>query len=189
MNMIDRKEFQFKKPEKKDGAFLHYLVSECPPLDLNSMYAYFLVSTHFSETSIIVFKKGAQEKTPVGMISAYVLPENPTVLFIWQVAVLKDYRKKDIAKTMFKELLKRPGLGFIKYVHTTIAPENRPSRRLFRYVADYLETKFVTQKFLKKEDFLSLPNMSNGGHSRKNKPAHDEEELIKIGPIKKMPIS
>lgn len=32
-----------RPPERKDGAALHDLIASCPPLDLNSRYAYLLL--------------------------------------------------------------------------------------------------------------------------------------------------
>ena len=75
---------QMRPPSRKDGAALHRLISECPPLDLNSLYAYLLLAEHFSDTCVLAESAGGRID---GFISAYVLPDRPDVLFVWQVAV------------------------------------------------------------------------------------------------------
>jgi hypothetical protein len=71
-------------PTRKDGAAIHHLISECPPLDLNSLYAYLLLGEHFSDTCVLAESAGGRIN---GFISAYVIPTRPDVLFVWQVAV------------------------------------------------------------------------------------------------------
>src|SRR3546814_10843028 len=39
-----------RMPHKTDASGIHRLISECPPLDLNSVYTYLLLSEHFSRT-------------------------------------------------------------------------------------------------------------------------------------------
>src|SRR5690606_39264906 len=75
---------QFRQPRRTDGAALHRLVSECPPLDVNSLYAYLLLCEHFSATCVVAESAGGLID---GFISAYVPPTRPDVIFVWQVAV------------------------------------------------------------------------------------------------------
>ena len=40
-------------PAVGDAKAIHALVGSCPPLDLNSTYAYLLLCAHFAETCVI----------------------------------------------------------------------------------------------------------------------------------------
>ena len=64
-----------RKPERQDGAAIHALIAACPPLDLNSVYAYLLLCEHHAKTYVIVQHSGATE----GAITAYSCRNNPTL--------------------------------------------------------------------------------------------------------------
>src|SRR3546814_263259 len=72
-----------RMPHKTDASGIHRLISECPPLDLNSVYTYLLLSEHFSRACIVA----GRGDTLDGFVSAYLPPERPGTLFVWQVAV------------------------------------------------------------------------------------------------------
>src|SRR3546814_7464641 len=93
-------------PHKTDASGIHRLISECPPLDLNSVYTYLLLSEHFSRTCIVA----GRGDTLDGFVSAYLPPERPGTLFVWQVAVHARARGQGLARFMLTELLQRPGL-------------------------------------------------------------------------------
>ena len=109
-------------PDRKDGAAIHRLISECPPLDLNSLYAYLLLCEHFSDTSVIAESAGGRID---GFISAYVIPTRPDVLFVWQVAVHARARGHRLARAMLRELLQRKGLAHVRHLETTVGPDNQ----------------------------------------------------------------
>ena len=163
----------FGKPNKNDGIYLYDLVSQCPPLDLNSLYAYHLVARHFYDTSVVVRK--SQTRAPAGMVSAYLLPENRETLFIWQVAVSETMRGQGLAVQMLEHLLKRPALRHIKYIETTISPSNLASQKLFHHITRKLSSEITESDFLKEDDFKSLCNV--------NEASHEEEKLFRIGPV------
>ena len=50
----------------------------------STLYAYLLLAEHFSDTCVLAESAGGRID---GFISAYVLPDRPDVLFVWQVAV------------------------------------------------------------------------------------------------------
>ena len=95
-----RRTQQMRPPSRKDGAALHRLISECPPLDLNSLYAYLLLAEHFSDTCVLAESAGGRID---GFISAYVLPDRPDVLFVWQVAVHARTRPS-VSRAMLRAL-------------------------------------------------------------------------------------
>ena len=64
----------FRKPESQDGSRVHKLISECKPLDENSVYCNLLQCTHFADTSVAAEMDGDL----VGFISGYIHPSSRT---------------------------------------------------------------------------------------------------------------
>lgn len=149
-------------PELADGKPVHELIARCPPLDLNSSYNYFLLCSHFRQTCVIAESNGEIG----GFLSAYLLPESPGTLFVWQVAVDESMRGTGLAGRMLDELLARPACRGVKRIETTIAPGNAPSRRVFERLAERLGGHTGETTFLEARHF--------------GKEGHDEERLIHI---------
>ena len=152
--------------QPQDGAALHRLISECPPLDLNSLYAYLLLAEHFSDTCVLAESAGGRID---GFISAYVLPDRPDVLFVWQVAVHARARGHRLGRAMLRELLRRKGLEHVRHLETTVGPDNQASRRSFAGLAAELGAHVSEQPFFDRQLF--------GGAD------HDDEMLLRIGPF------
>jgi L-2,4-diaminobutyric acid acetyltransferase len=155
----------FRQPERRDGAVLHDLIAACPPLDLNSRYAYLLVCEHFADTSIIAEQDGVM----VGAVTAYIPPTHPDTLFVWQVAVSAQMRGQKLASRMLEHLLShcvRPRC--LRWVEATISPSNEPSRKLFIQFAARHDAGVTTTPLFTARDF---------GNSQ-----HEEELLYRIGP-------
>jgi len=148
---------------------LYRLVSECRPLDLNSKYAYFLIASHFSETSVIAF----DGDIPAAMTSAYIKPEEKDTLFIWQIAVLQKYRGKKLALKMLNEILSRPALRNIQYIETTVTETNAASEKVFLNLAEKLKCPVGKTEFINSKDFTD----------EKDSSFHETEFLYKIGPL------
>lgn len=155
-----------RAPQKHDAAAIHGLVSQCEPLDLNSLYTYLLLSEHFHGTCVIAQGIGGAE----GFVSAYIPPGRPDVLFVWQVAVHKSARGKGLARTMLDEILRRPGMSAIQYIETTVGPDNHASRNLFASMARSLGADLCETPLFGGDLF--------GMH------VHDDEPLIRIGPFR-----
>jgi L-2,4-diaminobutyric acid acetyltransferase len=154
----------YRSPRQSDAVRIDNLVKACPPLDVNSTYAYQLVCTHFAETSIVA----EIENQPAGFISAYLEPQTPTVLFVWQVAVSPHARGRGIGLGMLRWLLDRPACGHVRHLETTITPSNESSWHMFRGLAGRLHVPCDVSPHVSSEDL--------GG-------AHEPEHLVRIGPI------
>lgn len=163
--MSPESDISLRLPELADGKPVHELIQRCPPLDVNSSYNYFLLCSHFRGTCIIAEKDGSI----CGFLSAYLLPEQPDTLFIWQMAVDNTARGSGLAGRMLDEVLHRPACREVRFVETTISPDNIPSRRVFERLAERLGTITSEMAFLEARHF--------GGE------AHDDERLIRLGPI------
>ncbi|MQY42513.1 diaminobutyrate acetyltransferase [Epibacterium sp. SM1969] len=120
-----------RKPVAKDGAEVWKLVRACRPLDENSMYCNLLQCDHFANTCVI-----AELSDEVsGWISAYVMPNEPDTLFVWQVAVAEAARGRGLGALMLQNILNRPQCKDVTRVQTTITADNEASWALFRKFA------------------------------------------------------
>ncbi|MDF2153525.1 diaminobutyrate acetyltransferase [Vibrio sp. CAU 1672] len=118
----------FREPTVRDGDAIYSLIAECPPLDMNSSYCNFLQSTHFSKTCMLVEFGGKV----AGFISGYQKPDEPQVLFVWQVAVSPRFRGHGLAFRMLDALLNREHLSGVQTIETTITEDNSASWALFK---------------------------------------------------------
>ena len=75
-----------REPRRKDGAAIHQLIAECPPLDLNSLYAYLLLCEHNRGTCVLAESAGGRID---GFISAYVLADRPDAVSYTHLDVYK----------------------------------------------------------------------------------------------------
>lgn len=138
-------------------------------LDVNSAYAYMLIGEHHAGTSVVAEIGGHL----VGFITAYVLPEDPQTLFVWQVGVAAAGRGRGLATRMLFEILLREGCADVHYLDTTIGPSNEASRALFRGLARRLNTDVVESELFSSEMF---------GDFEEDEP-HEPEILFRIGPF------
>ena len=160
----------FREPRLEDGAKVYALIRACPPLDVNSAYAYFLLSDHFRQTTVVAESEGRL----VGCITAYLRPDQPDVVFVWQVAVHADARGQGLARRMLDEVANRPAVANAKWMETTISPSNAPSRRLFASWAESRQVPIEESAYLTPEHFQPA-----GGDA-----SHEAECLFRIGPLR-----
>ncbi len=120
-----------RKPTREDGAAVWDLISECKPLDENSMYCNLLQCDHFADTCVLAELDGEV----VGWISAHLPPSEPGTLFVWQVAVSEKARGMGLGMKMLKELAARPECAEVTGLQTTITADNSASWALFRKFA------------------------------------------------------
>lgn len=157
-------QFLFREPGIADGAALYRLVRDCPPLDLNSPYAYLLLCAHHAGTCVVA--DGADGIA--GFVSAYRPPATPEIVFVWQLAVAPAARGHGLALRLLQHLLAQPALNGCRWLETTVTPSNTASRRVFASLAAQLGTGSEERTFFSAEDFQD--------------PHHEPEMLIRIGP-------
>jgi L-2,4-diaminobutyric acid acetyltransferase len=153
-----------RPPGKEDGAALHDLVRVNPPLDMNSVYCYVLLCTHFSDTCIVAEKDGEL----IGFVTGYIKPGEPDVYFLWQVGVGREGRGRGLALKMIQAILARKSCRGIRELQTTVTRSNRPSRNLFARLAREENAEITEQ-----EDFFSRENLAG----------HAAECLFRIAPL------
>jgi len=154
-----------RAPTAEDGAAVYELIAQCPPLDTNSMYCNLLQSSHFSDTSVAA----ELDEDIVGFISGYILPKQPDTLFIWQVAVGEKARGQGLASQMLAEILSRSTCQQVKYIETTITPDNRASWALFESLANKLNANLNRSVMFDRQQHFA--------------DQHETEMLVKIGPF------
>jgi L-2,4-diaminobutyric acid acetyltransferase len=144
-----QEEIQLRKPRLGDGLDVHQLIANSPPLDLNSVYSYYLLSDHFRDSCVIAESQGKV----VGFLSAYRIPSRPSTLFVWQVVVNRALRGKKIAWRMLDAVLQRYQGDELDYVEATVNPDNIASRRLFEHLAKERQTVIEEETYLAADAF------------------------------------
>jgi L-2,4-diaminobutyric acid acetyltransferase len=158
-------ELVFSSPDATDGLKVHQLIAACPPLDPNSIYCNLLQCHHFADTSVKVEKDGRL----VAFISGYIPPRQPDVLFIWQVAVSAEARGQGVGGRMLQYLVDSPACRNVRYMHTTVTPDNKASTAMFASFASKRNAACSEQVLFDRERHF-------GGR-------HDSEVLFTIGPF------
>ncbi|WP_424982588.1 diaminobutyrate acetyltransferase [Maritalea sp. S77] len=122
----------FRKPTANDGSVVWDIVKNSGKLDENSIYCNLLQCTHFAGTCAIAEVDGK----PMGWISAYIPPQSPDTLFVWQVCVAEEARGLGIAKQLIHTVLKRDVCEDVRKIESTITKDNDASWALFGAIAD-----------------------------------------------------
>lgn len=154
-----------RRPTSEDGFDVHQLITLCPPLDTNSVYCNLLQCSHFAETSVAA----SIDNQLAGFISGYLVPDQPSTLFIWQVAVSESARGRGLATKMIQHILARDNCQDVTHLETTITEDNQASWALFKGIAKSYATGLNETVFFEKE--------------RHFQNQHDSETLVRIGPF------
>lgn len=143
-------EIQLRNPSANDGIAINSLVRRAGTLDENSLYCNLLQASHFSDTSLVA----EINRQLVGSITGYRLPNSPTTLFVWQVAVDPDYRGQGLASKLLLTLSKQLIAQGITHLETTITKNNMASRQLFTRFAERSGNRLEIQAYFDKEQHL-----------------------------------
>ncbi len=152
-------------PVPEHGVAVHDLVAACPPLDRNSIYANLLQCSHFAPTSAIALRGDEV----VGWVSGYIPPAAQATWFLWQVAVAPVARGRGLAQRLIDDILARPVCAGVRFLETTITPDNEASWRLFRGVARRLGAPMTHEAWFDRDRHFDG--------------RHDTEMLVRIGPF------
>lgn len=156
-----------RRPTLDDGRRLWDVARRSGALDLNSPYAYVLLSTHFAETSLVAERDG----DVVGFVAAYRPPTEPDALFVWQVAVDADARQGGLGLALLDAAAQRAEADDgLRWVLASVTPSNTPSCRLFRSLATSLGAAIEVAPWIEEEHFPGDQD-------------HEAERLVRIGPI------
>lgn len=125
----------FRTPSSEDGMEVWDLIRKAGPLDENSVYCNLIQCDHFADTCVIAELDGEI----VGWISAFIPPDTPDTLFVWQVAVGEAARGCGVAKRMLTHLFEREICADVTNLKTTITGDNDASWALFNSFADSMD--------------------------------------------------
>lgn len=125
--VLDADGLGVRAPSFDDGALMWEMTRAAGTLDLNSPYAYMLKCRDFPHTCAIAEVYGR----PAGFVVGHRVPARPDVLFIWQIAVLPDFRGLGIAGRMLDDLLARDANAGVRTLEATVTPSNAASAALF----------------------------------------------------------
>ncbi|WP_077624063.1 diaminobutyrate acetyltransferase [Sediminibacillus massiliensis] len=154
----------FEKPAVEDGSAMWQLVNDST-LDQNSAYKYIMMSEFFSETCVVAKEDGKV----VGFVTAFIPPERPDAVFVWQIGVSPEQRGKGIASKLLHELINREACQDVRYVEATVTPSNNASQSLFRRLAHEYNTRCEVSELFSKDLFPTE--------------GHEEELNFRVGPI------
>ncbi|HYZ10247.1 MAG TPA: diaminobutyrate acetyltransferase [Pseudonocardiaceae bacterium] len=161
-------------PDVSQGGRLWQLARDSAVLDVNSSYAYLLWCHDFAATSAVAL---AGEGV-VGFVTGYLRPDAPDALMVWQVAVDSNQRGRGLASRMLHHLLDRLSPRGVRWLHTTISPDNAASIRLFSGVARDRGTGIERRDLFAAHHF---PAEEATGSE------HQAEDLYVIGPLSGQP--
>ena len=166
---ISLQQAELRLPSPTDGASVFRLISQCSPLDTNSMYCNLLQCTHFADTSVAAVQSNSSAEELLGFISGYLIPERNNTLFIWQVAVSETARGMGLAGNMLQHILDREQCRHVNYLETTITESNQASWALFESLSKKLHTALEKSIMFDCNDHLAGD--------------HDTEYLARLGPF------
>ena len=146
--MAAKDEITLREPVGEDGSAVWELVKECKPLDENSMYCNLIQCDHFAETCVLAEIDGEA----VGWISAYIRPDDPDTLFVWQVAVSAKARGAGLGTRMLEHILDREVCADVTQMQTTITTDNDASWALFSRFADRQDGDMDSEPHFKREE-------------------------------------
>jgi len=112
-------------PRVEDGAAIWRIARDSEVLDLNSSYSYLLWCRDFAGTSAVA---RTDDGRPVGFVTAYLRPDRPRTLLVWQVAVDTAHRGRGLAARLLDALTARVMSEHgVTGIETTITPGNTAS--------------------------------------------------------------
>ncbi|MTD58654.1 diaminobutyrate acetyltransferase [Amycolatopsis pithecellobii] len=154
-------------PTKADGAELWRIARDSKKLDLNTPYAYLLWCRDFADTSVVAKVDGR----PVGFVMVYRRPAAPDAALVWQVAVDASQRGQGLAGKMLDQLFTSLVQQGVRYLETTVTPDNEASIRTFASFAKRWHAPLERTRLFESADFPV------------DDEPHEPEDLYRIGPL------
>jgi L-2,4-diaminobutyric acid acetyltransferase len=152
-------------PDIADGAAIWRIARDSEKLDLNSSYSYLLWCRDFDRTSVVARVGG----DPVGFVTGYLRPGSEDTLLVWQVAVDPAHQGRGLAGMLLDGLLTRLVDRGVRFLETTVTPDNEPSNRMFRSLAERWSVPCERTELFASDEFPD---------------GHDAEFLYRLGPFR-----
>jgi L-2,4-diaminobutyric acid acetyltransferase len=154
-----------RQPRAEDAVAIKRLVEASGVLDVNSLYCYLLLCSHFESTCVVAEVRGEL----MGFTTGYLLPGRPDVFFVWQIGVHESARGKGLAASMLDGLMARDSCANVRFLEATVTPTNEASKALFRSFARRFGTACTERPCFNENVF--------------GEQAHEVENLLRIGPL------
>ena len=169
---------QIRHLQQADARWLHDLIVRCPPLDVNSLYAYALLATHHSATCFVAI----QNQKICGAATGYIPPEQPDTYFLWQVAVAPEQQGTGLGSTLLDHVRQHCLLPQqLKYLETTISPSNSASQHLFSRFAQRHQVAITNTPLFSSHDLQPVSQFNGEGSQVVDEAAHEAEDLYRLG--------
>jgi len=137
------------RPPTRDDASKMWRLAE-GAVDSNSPYSYLmLVEYHASTCAVAVDDDGEL----AGFVTGFRLPDDPSTLFIWQIAVSSERRGLGLGAQLLDGLADRPAVPRLRYLEASVTPGNDASEGLFRAFAESRRTECVEEELFDAGDF------------------------------------
>lgn len=176
--------------QRADARALHALIYACPPLDVNSLYAYALLALHHGSTCFVAVRDGQL----CGAVTGYIRPDHPDTYFLWQIAIAPNQQGTGLGSALLdhvaRYVLQQNNLHFLE---TTISPGNMASQRLFRRFAQRHQVECQQHPLFSADDMqpIAMPahtvdlskahSSAHHGIEGQGAEAHEAEDLYRIG--------
>ncbi len=159
-----------RQPRTEDGAALWRLVKAMGGLELNSAYFYLLYCRDYADTCLIAEEHGRL----AGFVLGHRPPTRSDSLFVWQIGVAPHMRQRGVGLQLLNALIdRRDGQTNDdrqpwRCLEASVSPDNGPSRKLFRGLAERRQVPCQVGPYLSAEQFPDK---------------HPREDLLRIGPF------
>lgn len=174
---------QIRHLQQSDARYLHDLIVRCPPLDVNSLYAYALLGLHHGATCFVALV----DHQICGAVTGYIPPKQPDTYFLWQVAVAPEQQGTGLGSALLNHVYQHCMLPLqLNYLETTISPSNTASQQLFTRFAQRQQVAIHQTALFSSHDLLPLIHGS-GTSAQTEAPneiftdTHDAENLYRLG--------
>lgn len=159
--------FQLRSPVATDARAIWQMVDPMPDLDSNSPYAYLLLCSHFSATSLVA----RRDSELAGFVLGYIRPDEPSTAFVWQVAVAESQRGCGLGRTLIERWFSNCAKAFdVRFLEATVTPSNDASKALF--------SAFAATQNAPLQQSVAFPRAL----FPENHP-HEDEVSLRIGPF------
>lgn len=108
---------------ESDNAILRYMAGKCSPLDVHTLYTYWIICKFYSKGSFILLS----DDQPAGYIMSI---ETGEEVFVWQIGLLSEYRGKGYSNMLIDKVISY-ARAMNKNVGVSIALANKASYGAF----------------------------------------------------------
>ena len=109
-------------------------VKRSRPLDLHTVFAYWILFKYFDDTCFVLEEEGRI----IGFVSGVISSKQPEILYLWQIGIDPAYRGRRHAETLIKRVVEIARAKGCRCLQVTIAPDNESSYKVFsRFARDH----------------------------------------------------